>query len=343
VYSLTFILVPGMVNYGLLSVAAAGIVNVAIVSLAGIFWNAYMSYRANSEQAPELKPEGEADGPGPDGRVEALPAIDPREWEVRPSSIAEEDDLVPLDYYDSVFLRDLRLNGEVAGNLLETIKSLLYSGKRLVIALDRNIKDTRALQVFRELERIKGKVGRDSVLGRKLNNLVIIPEVGSSDELMRALAERDISLDEADGNPRSGIDEKNLVVIFSSLSEEDAESERYRYGDMEKLDNVFCSYIRGSGMEGKYLYYPLPEVVVITLLDVLDHMFGAPRHIPDGHISGALEMHDGKLVLADINIDSIAKNGIGRLVFTLLPKASPYDMDGSRNRYARIIEFLKAA
>ncbi len=83
-------------------------------------------------------------------------------------------------------------------------------------------------------------------------------------------------------------------------------------------------------------YYPLAEIVAITLAQYLE-----PSIIKDSETrrlkTGLLE-----IVLEDLNIESIVKDN-GTLIFTLIPNAREYRRDELIKRYASLKRFLRAA
>jgi hypothetical protein len=217
-------------------------------------------------------------------------------------------------------MRDLAKADRSAANFIEAAISACISDEKRKVALAFHGSVTAAgpgpasgarceklRQIIKEIERLK----RTDAFSKLLRNLVVIPD----------FADLGRSLEAAGIDAKPGAD---LVFAFAELPAK---------GSLKGVpDGVRTVYIDARpGAEGSYFdktafYYPLFEVVTITLLKYLGK-------------------DDNRLVdLEGINIKGIdVEDPEAFLVFSLIPKAAPAETGAMRDRYILIKESISSA
>jgi hypothetical protein len=141
---------------------------------------------------------------------------------------------------------------------------------------------------------------------------------------------------------------ENMRSMVEETAGEDAEVfmfSRYRHNVElagleadERMHTVYIDeLIEGDREFGKRAYYPLAEIVVISIAQAI-----API-IVKNKITTVLKVPGLEdIILHDINIESVLQKG-NTLFFTLLPDAKEYDKGELIKKYAELKRFLKAA
>ncbi|MGB3113720.1 MAG: AAA family ATPase [Candidatus Omnitrophota bacterium] len=209
-------------------------------------------------------------------------------------------------------LRDLTIPEKLAKCLREAALSLTFN-KKIVLAFDTKVaagsnEDPlgRLMEALRELK-------EDEANAAILNNLVIVP--ADSKNMPTELAEH--------------IADKNTeVFVFAST-----ESRK----DLRNIESqVHSSYIDHKEFHPD-AYFPIAEVVVITLADYCESVLG------ETGIKNRLTIRNKTLNLDELNIESINKEDAKTLVFKLLPNAKRYDKSRLIKSYATLRRLLIAA
>ncbi|MFH1877356.1 MAG: hypothetical protein ABH883_00930 [Candidatus Omnitrophota bacterium] len=191
--------------------------------------------------------------------------------------------------------------------LIEAALSILMQ-KKLVLVFDPNVgrahrKAADMLMVFKELEKLK----KEPKFSALLKDLVIIRDKTATRETVSAAREYAGKKD-------------TEVFIFARVNERD---------DYRGVEGVSAhgAFIDEGEHAWEAYYYPLAEVVTITLADSLD--------------SGCIEKV--RPVLEKLNIEKITEKD-GKLIFHLIPRAEAYDVDGSFiDRHKALASFVRAA
>jgi len=224
------------------------------------------------------------------------------------------------------FLRDISDLDQLPQNVLEAIYSVLFDGKKLILAFDRNLSrfDEQHYYLMRQLTRWKKRVKRRyPKLAETMDNFIVL-HYASQNELLHKLEDTHL----IDIN-----DSRNNLILAFSPKEEDATP-------MNIGQAVRPVYIdEGRGFALNY-YYPLLEIVTISLAKALmgytkDEIYS---------IFETLGIDRAKLK-EELNIDEITDGGEGAfLIFTLIPRAKRYDPDTNLvDRYTRLLRFLQSA
>ncbi len=207
-------------------------------------------------------------------------------------------------------LRDLRVPEELGWNLGEAVRSMLLSGKKVVLAFDEKIggwQSAKLMEIFDELK-------KDKKFKTFLENLII--EEGRTKELPKKL--------------EGYIKEKNSEIFVFSLADGRGDLER-----MESNENVYATYINESS-SGEYsfsnVYYPLAEIVTLALLNY--YYLKRNNHV--------LKMMP-KAMLEDLNIKAENSDEARVLIFSLLDPPEKYDKQELIQRYANLKKFVESA
>jgi hypothetical protein len=226
------------------------------------------------------------------------------------------------DAYDEKFpLKNITDANELADNLVELAISKVLSRdaesggkegpKKLVLAFDKNIMSKRALAVFKSLERLK----KDPKYQVLLQNLEIVIERSEREKEDDKLLSEELQ-------KYAGKDD-TVVFVFAE------EKANKILNEFEPFKNINTSYIKIEGKMQIDHYYPLAEIVAMTL----------GYYLKEGCINGFTNEE-----LEKINLKpnpEVKKNGV--LIFTILPKMGRYDYSDRHDRYVLIKGFLRAA
>ncbi|MFH1878031.1 MAG: hypothetical protein ABH883_04420 [Candidatus Omnitrophota bacterium] len=196
---------------------------------------------------------------------------------------------------------------KLSRTLIEAVLSIMMQ-KKLVLAFDPNAGRAHKsvadmLAVFKELEKLK----QEPKFSKLFENLVVIRDKATTEETVRAVKDHAA--------------EKNTeVFVFARTNEEKA----YLGAGGVSVHGAFID-------EGQYAweayYYPLAEIVAITLVEFLD--------------PGSREKAGA--ILEKINIEEITERD-GKLIFRLIPRAEAYDVDGGFiERHKALANFVRAA
>jgi len=234
---------------------------------------------------------------------------------------------------DAPIMRDLVKADQLAQGMVEMFYSFGFSGKKLALAFSKNIKSKEALRVVETLNKIKESPSINAKLKKILDNVILLPDVGSEGDLVTKLNAQGINIDEKDVKG----DTKNILALFVPKDEQET------FTVLDRKENVFSSYIDENKEEYNLAYYPLPEIVTITLSNILDKLAGIDRLIKQEDVITEIILENATIQLSDINIEKIRREGSRSLIFILLSKITRYDFGLRRDRYALTEELIKAA
>ncbi|MGB2599225.1 MAG: EAL domain-containing protein, partial [Candidatus Omnitrophota bacterium] len=214
--------------------------------------------------------------------------------------------------------RDVRYTEEMLLCLIEEMISLGFN-KEIVLAFDADIGTDQVVNPLDGVLAALSNLKQNPRYAPILKNLKIIT---ASPENMRS------SIEETAGKDAE-------VFMFS----------RYRHhvklAGLELEERVHAVYIDElieEGREfGKRAYYPLAEIVVISIAQAIAPIIAKNKITTVLKVPGLED-----IVLHDINIESVLQKG-NTLFFTLLPDAKEYDMSELIKKYAELKRFLKAA
>ena len=123
-------------------------------------------------------------------------------------------------------------------------------------------------------------------------------------------------------------DKNTEVFVFASTESRE---------NLKSIESqVHSSYIDHTEFH-RDAYFPIAEVVVITLADYCESVLG------ETGIKNRLTIRNKTLNLDELNIESINKEDAKTLVFKLLPKAKRYDKSDLIKSYATLRRLLIAA
>ncbi|MGB3114582.1 MAG: hypothetical protein WBC00_08215, partial [Candidatus Omnitrophota bacterium] len=236
-----------------------------------------------------------------------------------PKSAGENEDKTEKtseipDNDEQKILRDLTDLEQLPLSLLELLISLKFN-KEVVLVFDESIgklHDGKPLKKFMEaIEILKKNKRYEAILGR-LKDPILVP----------------VDRISAEAGKYAGRANTEVFVFAKDEARENLKG-------LEGAGQVHSAFINENSMS-QNAYYPLAEIVIITLAQSI-----APATI-NGKITTALKAAGLEIMLGDINIESIAKEG-SSLFFTLLPDAREYDHQELLQRYASFKRFLKAA
>jgi|GEM_PF-3752163 len=227
---------------------------------------------------------------GISGRYEAAPGKDA---ETKPPDKANRKKEEPLELPDEAILKNLSDQGEMARQLCDEILSLLLT-KKVVLAFDDGLHCKAVIAVIKALK-------DDGRFKDLLKNLEIIKAPVA--RLAPRLEER----------IRDGAE----VFVFAR------QSKRNKLKSVE--GRAHAAYI-SEGSFSPYSYYPLLEIVTITLAGY-----------KDGHV-----IKEALKIAKALNIKAITKNK-GAFRFVLLPSAERYSIRELAERYGRLKELLSNA
>jgi hypothetical protein len=216
-------------------------------------------------------------------------------------------------------LRDINDPDELAKNLVEMAVSgtLAKIGKdplkkKIFLTFDGSIDSDEAVNIFRILEDLK----KDDNYKKLLNNLeVVIP--GSKQTLSEAI---DVRMKE------KGYRKEDAVIFV--FAEEGAKDE---LSWAKNKDNIQLAYIQRAKEFQKIHYYPLAEIVTITLA----------RYISRGRLNGFTKEELEAINIAEMGPEAYVPNS--PLIFKLLPNIERYDHNRHMDRYAIMRQVIEAA
>ena len=224
------------------------------------------------------------------------------------------------------FLRDLSDLDQLPQNMIEAIYSVLFEGKKLIFAFDRNLSrfDDQHSTLIRQLANWKERVRRRyPKLADTMDNFIII-HFATRDELSKKLKDT-YQVDVNDVK-------NNLILTFSPQKDNSA--------PINIGQAVYSVYINEGERFPIDCYYPLLEIVTITLAKAL-------KGYTKDEIYAIFESLglDREKLKDKLNIDEISDGAdSGFLIFTLIPRAKRYDPDENfTDRYVRLLRFLQSA
>ncbi|MBF0215718.1 MAG: hypothetical protein HQL30_01860 [Candidatus Omnitrophica bacterium] len=204
---------------------------------------------------------------------------------------------------------------EVAKGLIETVISkLLEKDRKIVIAVHHDINAAQTEDIaglLRTFTRLKGSRGFRELM----SDLVIIPSFTSGADLEEQLKRNNVdSLKKDDVIFTFNPSIKNNVISVSQGS-------------------IIPVFIDDNAVKGGGWYYPLAEIILITLMKY--HLNRTAEQLKDIF---------GPTALSGDNIGDIMDSGTeAYLIFTILPKTEKYPPGERVDRCARIKQFLMAA
>jgi hypothetical protein len=173
--------------------------------------------------------------------------------------------------------------------------------KKVVLAFDESI-DARALEIFKEIERLK----KGSPLAGLLENVEIIFE----------------SRARLTGELKTFIDSGREVFVFAKFDEKDP------LKDLEAAGNV--SYVKESGdFAIARLLHPLPYIVAISLIGSRDRDM-LIRLMSDRVVLDLLNI--GGIEAGDVELDKLDPEAKLCLVFNVLPISEPFDTEQTQRK-----------
>jgi hypothetical protein len=256
----------------------------------------------------------------PDPEQEATRAkMEATQRDDRPMS---EKLLVSVD--ESIFFRDFGDAKEATRSVIENVISILLRKKKLVLAFHSGIRGNESGRLRAVLQRLEA-LKNNSDFKEVLKGLVIIPSFSSAEDLNAKLA-------------AEGVDPKDAVhnAVFTFC-------ERGTL-DTAKVDPAVKSVFiqEKDGFNGALHYYPLFEIVAITLIK-------AKQGYSVDEVKAAVKRLGIKFGEINIDIDALtdklgpAAGEDAFLVFSLMPNAERFKVGERRERYVLICEYIASA
>lgn len=235
----------------------------------------------------------------------------------------------------TVLLKNILVPSELSENMIEILSSIIISssGKKVVLAFGKNIKSVPAVKVFDVLNKLRTRSDLPDGVRKILENIVVITDVLSPEELSARLLENSIDINEKDERKEA----KNILTLFATIDDKTI------FERMAKSENIFSSYIDERKAAYDIEYYPLPEIVAITLSHVLDRLAGIDRLTEMAETITEIKLESGTITLSDINIEKVKRDGSQNLLFVLLPRASRHDSTTRRDRYILVKSLIETA
>ncbi|MFH1664858.1 MAG: hypothetical protein ABIA77_01800 [Candidatus Omnitrophota bacterium] len=196
--------------------------------------------------------------------------------------------------------------------LAATTESILMT-RPVILAFDGNIagfQSASPMVIFEELRKLK----KHEKFRKILKDLTIL-DSRSPEILIRKIREESRKYPD---------DKKPEIFIFSRVSEKE------KFAGITSSARVHPAYINEKDLPSDH-YYPLVEIVTITLSRFLDSGVYTPAVI-----SKLLEE-------LNVNLGPVEEDAIGGLIFTLIPNAGKYPKHELINRYAALKRFLESA
>ena len=195
--------------------------------------------------------------------------------------------------YVGAHLRDLTNEGQLAQTIVEKVLSIALT-KKVVLVFDERLGSGQSVRMFRDFKYMILELKKNPKLAKLLQNLIVKTNLESAEAFA---GEKDAE-----------------VFVFTA-------DEKY----MASSGNIHASIINEKGFPMN-AYYPLAEIVAITLSNFLD----------------TNTLLEAIVIARKINISSIDLAD-GRLVFTLLPSAKEHEIQELVQRYARLKDLLRNA
>ena len=241
-----------------------------------------------------------------------------------PETAAPAASAVSVAVADSVFFRDFADAKEATKCVLETIISILLRKKKLVLAFHGGLKGNESGRLKTLLNKLEALKENDQFKD-VLKGLVVIPSFASAVDLNERLV-------------LEGVDPKdtahNAVFMFSETGGV----------DQSKVDPAVKSVfiMEEKGFSGSLYYYPLFEIVAITLIK-------DKQNYTVDQVRDAVKRLGIKFDEINIDINALTDKLGGPageeafLVFSLIPNAERIRTGEQRERYARITEYIASA
>jgi len=232
--------------------------------------------------------------------------------EAMPSGVLNDKNTDGVMVADRTHFRNIKDPKQMANNMIEAAMSILLSHKKLVLAFHKDLfKSGRVQVLLRKLAKLK----EDPQFGKLLQGLEIIQ---SCEDLPGELARRDIDAS----------DERNVIFMFAGG---DAIAEMQRVSPLVKTVLIDD----GKDFEPALYYYPLFEIVAITLLKY--HQRYSKEDV--GAVFTKFGMTREEFNIKDFSDDDPRAS----LVFTLLPRAERLNTAIGPERYGLVLSFIASA
>jgi len=222
------------------------------------------------------------------------------------------------------FVGNIANTRELSDMLKGAFESYITSGKILVIAVQAGLggKDYDAEKFIKNIEKWKtNMVERHPEVGGLLKNLIVIHFQDTTD-LARQLS-KNTSIDT--GNKKT-----NLIFTFAPGNADNAR-------EISNLGEAIRPVmINEQGVFGNYYYYPLAEIVALSLTKQLLNV--SIDTLLDG-------LSENGVVIDELNIANVKEdpNSLAYLIFTLIPKIEQYKTGELGSRSARLAQCLQSA
>lgn len=204
--------------------------------------------------------------------------------------------------------------------LVQKMRSILLSaflsGKKLTLSFRKDIRGFQDPKFADLMDILPKLMAEDAILKDYKDRLLIIKNFDNAEALHRILASNGIDLDNPD----------NLVFAFTPDIAEAVET-----GLDRRIKSVLIANNEQFNIET--FYYPLPEIVHITLVAYLRNY--SPEELM------ALINKKSKAGLNSINLEDIEKKGNAFLIFTLLPSIEKEN--GKVNLYLKLKRAFESA
>jgi len=215
---------------------------------------------------------------------------------VSPGSVAvtEADSPLGTQIYTGTPLRDLTAEDQLVQTMVEKIISIAFT-KKVVLAFDSKLGGMHSAKlraIFEVIEELKKDPKFEKFL--RTRNIEVLPRLTDVDKF-------------------AGVDTAEVFVFTGDAAA------------VPVAGNVHTAIVNEKDFPAD-AYYPLAEIVAISLSNFLD----------SNTLSKAV------LIAKELNIDSIVESD-GRLVFTLLPSAKEHELQELVRRYARLKDLLRNA
>lgn len=225
--------------------------------------------------------------------------------------------LIQQDVRRIRFVKNINLPQEASQNLIDEIKSYLVSGKKLVLAFDKKMRDHQYSRLISHLERWRdGVVRKNPALKNVMNNLIFI-DFNSRDDLSNSLEDKGFDINDR-GN--------TTVFVFAPVSE--------RKNLAGLCAAARCVFVQENESFSDTYYYPLLEMVVIALArEFMDYSIGDIDAI----------FNDFGIDANEMNIGKIEEDDAYSLIFTIIPNITRYNSQEQVDRFTRMLRFIESA
>ncbi|MDD4202467.1 MAG: Glu/Leu/Phe/Val dehydrogenase dimerization domain-containing protein [Candidatus Omnitrophica bacterium] len=205
-------------------------------------------------------------------------------------------------------------------HMVELISSVVLSGKKLVLNIDKNISGPDAVRVKTLMKKLKiwSEViaEGDPNLSSIFKNVYIF-EFDEPSQIKSMCEKENIDITDT---------QHNMIFSFSS-----------NYTDQDLAENtgyIKTVYLDIDGKDMLDSYLPLFEIIMLSVAKEF-------KKYDTAYIKQMFETT--AMGLSDLNIQDIVETKDGSLIFYIIPKANKYDHNSRVDRYARLLNILSAA